>query len=149
MKDYYLILGVQHDVPIEAIRAAYRKLAKQHHPDRAGPGGAAGFRDISEAYRTLSDPGLRRSYDSERRRRRERLSSTRAAGSATASHWDLVLTPWEAVLGCEFVLNVTPGEGEIARKVRVRVPPGAVSGSVLEIYVSESVRIVLHLDCGG
>jgi DnaJ-class molecular chaperone len=61
--DFYVILGVhRHDTP-ERIRAAYRRLAKRLHPDRAGDESTRRFQEISEAYRTLSDPGARRAYD--------------------------------------------------------------------------------------
>ena len=65
-KDYYAILGVTRDATLRQIKAAYRKLAKQHHPDAnpGDPGAAARFRDITEAYETLADPIRRKAYDS-------------------------------------------------------------------------------------
>jgi DnaJ-class molecular chaperone len=62
-KDYYLILGVPRGESAAGIHAAYRDLAKQHHPDVAGPSGAGRFREITEAYKTLSDPAQRRRHD--------------------------------------------------------------------------------------
>jgi molecular chaperone DnaJ len=62
-KDYYKILKIDHDVDEKGIRAAYRKLAKVHHPDRAGQQATAAFQDIAEAYRVLSDLEKRRCYD--------------------------------------------------------------------------------------
>lgn len=62
-KDYYKILKINRDEDIKGIRAAYRKLAKVHHPDRAGQQNTDVFQDISEAYRVLSDPEKRRCYD--------------------------------------------------------------------------------------
>jgi DnaJ-class molecular chaperone len=64
-KDYYLILGIPRSESIEGIRAAYRDLAKRHHPDVAGPAGAGRFREINEAYEILSDPARRRQYNSD------------------------------------------------------------------------------------
>lgn len=61
--DYYVVLGVPRSESTERIRSAFRDLAKKHHPDRAGPQGAAAFREIVEAYRILSDPRARRLYD--------------------------------------------------------------------------------------
>jgi molecular chaperone DnaJ len=62
-KDYYGILGIPRTASAHEIREAYRDLAKRFHPDHAGGGGASRFRDIREAYETLSRPGLRTRYD--------------------------------------------------------------------------------------
>lgn len=64
-KDFYKILGVAKDVSDADLKKAYRKLAKDNHPD-LHPGDAAAeakFKDISEAYDVLSDPEQRREYD--------------------------------------------------------------------------------------
>lgn len=63
-KDYYAALGVPRDADAEAIKKAYRKLARQHHPDVSrDPGAEARFKDIAEAYATLKDPEKRAAYD--------------------------------------------------------------------------------------
>ena len=64
-KDFYKILGVAKDASDADIKKAYRKLARQHHPD-TNAGNAASekkFKDISEAYSVLSDPDERQQYD--------------------------------------------------------------------------------------
>jgi molecular chaperone DnaJ len=61
--DFYIVLGVGRGETLEGIRAAYRELAKRHHPDLAGASTTARFQEIGEAYRTLSDPARRRAYD--------------------------------------------------------------------------------------
>lgn len=63
-KDYYATLGVPRDADADAIKKAYRKLARQHHPDVAKEAGAeARFQEIGEAYATLKDPERRAAYD--------------------------------------------------------------------------------------
>ncbi|KEQ73737.1 TPR-like protein [Aureobasidium namibiae CBS 147.97] len=65
-KDYYKILGVEKDADDNQIKKAYRKLAIIHHPDKNQGDEAAAdrFKDIGEAYETLSDSQKRASYDS-------------------------------------------------------------------------------------
>ena len=64
-KNYYVILGVPRGEPSAGVHSAYRDLAKRYHPDVAGPAGAKRFREITEAYKVLSDPAQRRRHDAE------------------------------------------------------------------------------------
>lgn len=64
-KDYYEILGVKPDADQKAIKQAYRKLARQHHPD-VNPGNKEAeekFKTINEAYQALSNAEQRKKYD--------------------------------------------------------------------------------------
>ncbi|MBU0646910.1 MAG: molecular chaperone DnaJ [Patescibacteria group bacterium] len=61
-KDYYKILGVEKNANQEDIKKGFRKLAHQHHPDKKS-GDEAKFKEINEAYQTLSDPKKRAQYD--------------------------------------------------------------------------------------
>jgi molecular chaperone DnaJ len=63
-KDYYAILGVDEHATQEEIRSAYRRRAKECHPDCADTGSEP-FRAVHEAYKVLSDPTRRRAYDRE------------------------------------------------------------------------------------
>lgn len=60
-KDYYKTLGVPRNATKEDIKKAYRKLAHQYHPDKGGD--EAQFKEINEAYQTLSDDQKRGQYD--------------------------------------------------------------------------------------
>ena len=65
-KDLYKIIGVEKDADDGQIKKAYRKLAIVHHPDKnpEDESAAERFKDIGEAYETLSDPEKRARYDS-------------------------------------------------------------------------------------
>ena len=64
-RDYYDVLGVGRDADDKAIKSAYRKLAKEHHPDRNPDNKAAEqkFREATEAYEVLKDDQKRAAYD--------------------------------------------------------------------------------------
>jgi DnaJ-class molecular chaperone len=61
-KDYYKALGVDRTADDKAIKTAYRRLARKHHPD-VNKGNSERFKEISEAYAVLSDPEKRKRYD--------------------------------------------------------------------------------------
>src|SRR5919202_5287024 len=64
-KNLYDVLGVPKNASADEIKKAYRKLARQHHPDR-NPGDKASeerFKEVQSAYDLLSDPDKRKQYD--------------------------------------------------------------------------------------
>src|SRR5271155_4748786 len=64
-KDYYETLGVPRTASSDEIKAAFRKLARKHHPDVAKDkkAGEIKFKEINEAYEVLGDPENRKKYD--------------------------------------------------------------------------------------
>jgi hypothetical protein len=84
-RNYYVVLGVD---PLESstgIRTAFRELVQRYHPDRAGSRGMPFFQDIVRAYRVLSAPERRASYDDGLRD---------AGGHPVEPHPPLAPAPW-------------------------------------------------------
>lgn len=96
---HYARLGVPPDASSEQIRAAYRELAWRHHPDRTGRPASVEMMEINEAWRVLSDPVLRHSYDAGLRS----SVSAASAGTTSTDRPPVVFTParfpWRFVLG--------------------------------------------------
>jgi molecular chaperone DnaJ len=84
-KDYYAILGVPRDAPDDAVKKAFRRLARDHHPDtNAGdPASERRFKRIGEAYAVLSDPESRPRYDALQPRIRDRVVFNQPEPSST------------------------------------------------------------------
>jgi uncharacterized membrane protein YsdA (DUF1294 family) len=80
-KDYYAILGVPRNATPEQIKEAYRRLAKEYHPDRnPSPEAEERFKLINEAYQVLSDPAKRAEYDALYDAKTSRASAHEATG---------------------------------------------------------------------
>ena len=80
-RDHYEALGINRSANEEEIRKAYRKKAKEHHPDSGAGGDLTAFRAAQEAYEELKDPSRRRAYDEELRRRESPGRVRRPGGS--------------------------------------------------------------------
>ncbi|MDO8419053.1 MAG: DnaJ C-terminal domain-containing protein [Rubrivivax sp.] len=71
-KDYYQVLGVARDAPAEAVKKAYRQLARKYHPDVSKEKDASSrMSEVNEAYAVLSDPERRAAYDAVGQGRRQ------------------------------------------------------------------------------
>src|SRR5687768_9656509 len=79
--DYYALLGVDATVDAQGLRRAWRRLAAQWHPDRAGEAATLKFQQLAAAYEVLSQPLARAAYD----RRRRAVDGAAAAVGATPS----------------------------------------------------------------
>ncbi|HEX2914174.1 MAG TPA: J domain-containing protein [Chloroflexia bacterium] len=92
-KDYYKILGVDKNSDAKEIKKAYRKLARQHHPDVNPDNKEAAdkFREISEAYEVLSDEEKRKIYDKYGEHYKDYESWKKAGGEATGVPFEVYM----------------------------------------------------------
>ncbi len=91
-KDYYEVLGVSRDATAKALKDAYRKLARQYHPDlQTAPAkkktAEEKFKEINEAYEVLGDPEKRKQYDRLGSRWKEGMDFTPPPGSGQSGGW--------------------------------------------------------------
>src|SRR2546427_11778514 len=118
-KDYYQILGVSETATTDEIKKAFRRLAKQHHPDRNpnNPQAAERFKEINEAHDVLSDAEKRKKYD--QLRRYGAFAGYGGAGSRPGAG-----TPPPGGAGCEFELGSFGGPGGLFSSIFGRRGPG-------------------------
>jgi molecular chaperone DnaJ len=118
-KDFYSVLGVPPDAGADKIKKAYRKLARQYHPDTnsSDPSPERRFKEIGEAYSVLGDPEQRQQYDAVR-------AMTRGGARFSAGGPNGGSAGFEDLLGSMFG---APGGS------RTRFgPPGAASSPMFE-----------------
>lgn len=137
--DLYAVLGVPRDIAPEELKKAYRKLAREHHPDVSGdPADDARFKEISAAYEILSDPDKRAQYDT--------FGTTGGPGGGNGGFGDV------ADIFDFFFSGGSPfggsGRGRGRRRAS-RTQPGEALGSALQLTFLEAafgVRTDLSID---
>ena len=155
-KDYYTILGVSRTETTSGIRAAFRKLAKTHHPDLAGSEKTRYFQEIYEAYCVLSKPETRTDYnkslqDEERQKSkpawRENISHSRRADFVQQRTGLFERDMMETADIFDFFVRDFFGAGthrETAHFLDVEVilsPDEAARGGLLPIPISYACRV--------
>src|SRR6266704_4905646 len=91
-RDYYEVLGVPRDATAKAIRDAYRKLARQYHPDLQDTPAKKKvaeekFKEINEAHEVLGDPEKRKKYNRLGARWKDGMDFTPPPGSGQSEGW--------------------------------------------------------------
>lgn len=106
--NHYEVLGVASTARVDEIRQAFRRLAREHHPDRHGGRTTSEMIRINEAWRVLSDPERRRTYDQTLSRTQSTGGAARSSTTSSTDSWSGPLQmapatparfPWRFVLG--------------------------------------------------
>jgi curved DNA-binding protein len=137
-KDYYDVLGVPRDANLDQIKKAYRKLARENHPDVSkAKGGEARFKEVAEAYATLKDPEKRKAFDELGRRpageefapppQWEQHFGKREGGFGDIDLEELLSSLGRGRPGAQRAAR--PG----ARTLEVTIPPGVSDGQKLRL----------------
>lgn len=130
--NHYATLGLDRGCTLEQIRAAYRLLAKQHHPDVNGGSRAALARtqELNAAYETLSDPDLRSAYDRELDAPEKPAAPTRAAKIQRNLSQDVLLRLEDFLRGTRREIRVhDPANPDGAEIYELAVPPETAPGT--------------------
>lgn len=163
-KNFYELLGVSQKSTPDEIKKAYRKLARQYHPD-INPNNKEAerkFKEINEAYETLSDPGKKTEYDEILANPAGRRRAPPPGGEnpfenfsyeGTGDFWDLfggggvrgrqsemsevhlVLLFREAALGTGKSVLLSDQSGKKPEQVTIRIPPGIEAGMTFTVQV--------------
>ena len=148
-RDHYEVLGVPRHATPEEIKAAFRRLAAQHHPDKhAGdPSAGARFKEINAAYQVLSDPQRRAVYDRFGHRAEEPGSPFSAGGPFAGGVVDFSEIAIDGILGDLLgVFGVGKGDrGDLKRELSISFEEAAFGCTKTMRYD----RIVSCGDCAG
>jgi molecular chaperone DnaJ len=148
-RDHYEVLGVSKAASPEEIKAAFRKLASQHHPDKNPDDPRAGvrFKEINAAYQVLSDPQRRAMYDRFGHRAEEPGSPFASSGPFAGGVVDFSEIAIDGILGDLLgVFGVGRGDkGDLKRELEVTFEEAAFGTTKTMRYD----RIVSCGDCRG
>lgn len=148
-RDHYDTLGVQRSASADEIKAAFRKLAAQHHPDRNpdDPRAATRFKEINSAYQVLSDPQRKAMYDRFGHRAEEPGSPFGSGGPFAGGVVDFSEIAIDGILGDLLgVFGVGKGDrGDLKRELEVTFEEAAF-GTTKTIRYD---RVVPCTDCQG
>lgn len=148
-RDHYEVLGVSRGATPEEIKAAFRKLASQHHPDKndGDPGAATRFKEINAAYQVVSDPQRRAMYDRFGHRAEEPGSPFGSGGPFAGGVVDFGDIAIDGILGDLLgAFGVGRGDkGDLKRELEVTFEEAAFGVTKTMRYD----RIVSCGDCAG
>ena len=136
-EDHYRVLGVSRTAGMPEIRRAYRRLARQHHPDRnPRPDGPQQFRALAEAYEVLGDSSRRARYDQTIQPPALR-DVPRSMAAVVTRRGVLELSTREALLAATTALTLTAKSG-----LTIVLPAGVTDGDQIAFAVRDG-RVVL------
>lgn len=148
-RDHYEVLGVDRSASADEIKAAFRKLAQQHHPDKNpnDPKASERFKEINHAYQVLSDAGRRAMYDRVGHRAEEPGSPFGPGGPFAGGVVDVSDIAFDGILGDLLgVFGVGRGDrGDIKRELEVTFEEAAFGCEKTLTYE----RVVTCGDCRG
>ncbi len=148
-RDHYAVLGVSRQAPADEIKAAFRKLASVHHPDKnqGDPMAAARFKELNSSYQVLCDPQRRAMYDRFGHRAEESGSPFSSAGPFAGGVVDISEIAVDGILGDLLgVFGVGRGDkGDIKRDLAVSFEEAAFGCDKQLTYE----RIITCTDCRG
>jgi len=148
MRDPYVVFGVSRSAGADEIKAAYRRLARECHPDAdpGNPWAEQEFKELAQAYALLSDPAARARFDRGeidadgmgRRGRRPRPGGPSGGKSSNRGRtvkikganvsYEVTVGLLDAARGVTRTLDTTSG-----KTLSVRIPPGTTDGQVLRL----------------
>jgi len=148
--DPYGLLGVARDAPRREIRRAYRRLAREQHPDlNPHPDGPDRFVALTRAYELLSDPIARARYDA-------RTSGAASARPTVARAASRTPAPADQAIGRRATLEISLAEAGLLARVPLRLsdrrghtitlPAGTADGDQITVrYCGHVVLLTVHL----